>query len=117
VTDINISTNSLYGVTPDALGSMSGLASLNISTNRFTGLGTGLSNSPSLVTLIASYNPLNTTIPSWMSGLDLVSLTITSGGLVGSIPSWIGNMTSLRFLILSDNYLQGTIPSSLAQAT
>ncbi|XP_060675838.1 receptor-like protein EIX2 [Ziziphus jujuba] len=61
-----------------------------------------------------SLNPFNSTIPPWMCGfkrLEYLDLFFTH--LKGSIPSAIGNLSSINTLRLSRNQLEGKLPNSL----
>ncbi|KAK7842125.1 putative receptor-like protein kinase [Quercus suber] len=49
----------------------------------------------------------------WSSLSKLVNLSLGVNNLVGSIPAWIGNFSSLYILDLFRNSLQGSIPSEL----
>ena len=63
-------------------------------------------------------NSLNGTIPSDIG--DLTSLTILrlhANSLSGSIPTEIGNLTSLTTLWLHDNSLSGSIPTEIGNLT
>ena len=51
------------------------------------------------------------------SGGDLTSLNLASNNLVGTIPSEIGNFTTLTNLDLSSNTLTGSIPTELGNLT
>ncbi|KAL2607865.1 hypothetical protein R1flu_026438 [Riccia fluitans] len=47
--------------------------------------------------------------------LSLKSLTISDFSVPGSLPSWLGNVTTLETLNLSNSSVNGSIPSSLGQ--
>ena len=58
------------------------------------------------------------TIPSEIGNLtSLRDLELDDNQLSGTIPSEIGNLTSLRDLELDDNQLSGTIPSEIGNLT
>ncbi|MXV94897.1 MAG: hypothetical protein F4Y07_15445 [Gemmatimonadetes bacterium] len=46
----------------------------------------------------------------------VVRLVLTDNNLRGSIPSGIGNLTSLSLLGLGENHIEGAIPPELAVA-
>lgn len=63
---------------------------------------------------------LYTTVPNWCSfygvsctSASIVSIDISSLGLVGTLPSSIGDLHSLTAFDVSTNTLSGTIPSSI----
>ena len=47
------------------------------------------------------------------SGGDLTELSLSSNNLVGTIPSGLGNLTTLTTLQLGSNSLSGSIPTEL----
>ena len=51
------------------------------------------------------------------SGFTVTGIQLPGAGLVGSIPSSIGYLTSLTTLMLSSNSIQGVIPSSIGVLT
>ena len=58
------------------------------------------------------------TIPDYSSLKSLVSLELQSNGLTGSIPSYIGLLSQLRYnMNVGSNSLSGSIPSSLGLLT
>lgn len=73
------------------------------------------------LTLLSSFNASNFalpgSIPEWL-GLQVASLQmldLRSCSINGTIPTTLGNLSSLAAIYLSDNNLTGVIPSSLAQ--
>ncbi|GAY69421.1 hypothetical protein CUMW_271840 [Citrus unshiu] len=63
----------------------------------------------------------NTSVCSWMGitcdGNRVTSLTISDLGLTGTIPSYLGNLSSLQTLVLSHNWFSGTIPKEIGNLT
>ncbi|KAH9698815.1 protein kinase domain-containing protein [Citrus sinensis] len=65
----------------------------------------------------------NTSVCSWMGitcdvyGNRVTSLTIPDLGLTGTIPSYLGNLSSLQTLVLSHNWFSGTIPKEIGNLT
>ncbi|KAH9698797.1 protein kinase domain-containing protein [Citrus sinensis] len=65
----------------------------------------------------------NTSVCSWMGitcdvyGNRVTSLTIPDLGLTGTIPSYLGNLSSLQTLVLSHNWFWGTIPKEIGNLT
>ncbi|KAF7116182.1 hypothetical protein RHSIM_RhsimUnG0036800 [Rhododendron simsii] len=71
-----------------------------------------------------SIHPLGLQQSSWQNsgGAELFinkqtlkRFQVSVNGLTGSIPLWLGNASSLIFLLMSVNYFQGTIPSELGR--
>jgi hypothetical protein len=48
---------------------------------------------------------------------NLVSLDLRNGGFVGRVPTELGQLTSLRYLLLDTNDLVGQIPTELGVLT
>jgi hypothetical protein len=48
---------------------------------------------------------------------NLVSLDLRQGGFVGSVPTGLGRLTALRYLLLDTNDLVGSIPTELGALT
>jgi Leucine-rich repeat (LRR) protein len=63
-------------------------------------------------------NQLSGTIPSQLGNLtSLMELEVEANQLSGPIPSELGNLTDLRFLLLTENQLTGPIPPELGNLT
>ena len=91
VTALNLSSNSLYGALPAALGRLSNLNHLNLADNQLTG-----------------------EIPPELGGLaNLTELSLADNQLTGEIPPELGGLSNLTELVLSDNQLTGEIPPEL----
>uniref|UniRef100_J3N7E2 Uncharacterized protein n=1 Tax=Oryza brachyantha TaxID=4533 RepID=J3N7E2_ORYBR len=45
--------------------------------------------------------------------MPLQFLSLTENSLTGEIPASVGNISSLSSLLLTQNYLQGSIPDTL----
>ncbi|XP_044501143.1 phytosulfokine receptor 2-like [Mangifera indica] len=90
--ELHLDYNSLAGVLPDALYSISSLQQLTLSKNFF-------------------YGPVNDNL----SKLTRLKFLIMSGNqLSGQIPNVFGNLTNLEILDVSSNSFYGHLPSSLA---
>ena len=71
-----------------------------------------------LTELSLSSNNLVGTIPSGLGNLTtLTALQLGSNSLSGSIPTELGNLTTLEYLSFYDNSLTGTIPVELGNLT
>ncbi|XP_042424195.1 probable LRR receptor-like serine/threonine-protein kinase At1g53440 isoform X2 [Zingiber officinale] len=68
-----------------------------------------------LDTLDLTRNYLNGTIPAKWGTLRLTTLSLLGNRISGSIPKELGNITTLRSLILEANSLEGSIPEALGQ--
>lgn len=92
--DLAVAFNHFVGPLPVSLSKLTGLESLDLSSNNFTG-----------------------TIPRWLceeeSGNNLKELYLQNNGFTGFIPPTLGNCSNLVALDLSFNFLTGTIPPSL----
>ncbi|KAL5564588.1 hypothetical protein UlMin_027752 [Ulmus minor] len=98
------------------------LKSLDLSSNALRGevLGSNQTLSGCIVydleSLSLMYNEIGGIIPSWFGQLkSLKYLSLESNSLYGPIPSSFGQLLILRELDLSDNLLNRTIPQSLGK--
>ncbi|KAL5850551.1 hypothetical protein ACOSQ4_008564 [Xanthoceras sorbifolium] len=137
LTILNISRNALEGNIPSSIGDMNSLISLDLSNNHFSGeipehLGEGcislgllvLSNNSlqgqifssvnfnlrNLYSLQLDGNNFSGKIPDSLSNTFLSGLYLSDNKLSGKIPGWLGNMTTLVELAMSNNHLEGPIP-------
>ncbi|KAJ1282951.1 hypothetical protein BS78_03G090200, partial [Paspalum vaginatum] len=124
---------SMYGQLPDALGDMTSLQVLDLSyfhndddknmrimnidlTRNITELFTNLPRcSPNkLQEMHLGFNQLTGTLPRWVGQLtSLVILDLSSNNISGPIPTSIGRLTGLQTLDLSDNHLTGNVPHEI----
>ena len=121
----------LKGGVPAALGSLTGLVTLNLHWNDLRGpIPSELGDLPNLETLILSHNRLSGQIPPEIGTAgtvqDLVNgnipglhiLDLAGNNLSGAIPSEIWKLTELRELRLYGNGgLTGTIPTEIKDLT
>ena len=68
-----------------------------------------LFNLPNLSTLNLGSNELVGPLPSHVSGLNLIVLSLSSNFLNGTLPSWLFSMPSLEELYLNGNQFVGEI--------
>ena len=68
-----------------------------------------LLNLPNLSTLCLDNNQLIGPLPSHVSGLNLITLYLSSNFLNGTLPSWLFSLPSLEILRLHDNEFIGEI--------
>ncbi|KAG2684945.1 hypothetical protein I3760_10G100300 [Carya illinoinensis] len=121
--DLDLSSNSLLGLIPEALGNLWLLEILNLDYNNLTmgsqelSLFFYLSNCKDLRIISFAFNPLHSFLPNSIGNLSLSlqRLYLSSCNIKGSIPAEIGNLSSLILLRLSNNKLQGPIPTTLGR--
>ncbi|MBL7994178.1 fibronectin type III domain-containing protein [bacterium] len=112
-----------FGITVTPYAAVSRVTAINLYNNNLTGrMPAAIGNLDSLESLDLSYNKLNGTIPDQITNLKALShlnlygqtyVDYQIGGLTGSIPVNIGQMTSLELLYLQGNKLTGSIPAGL----
>ncbi|XP_004249405.2 receptor-like kinase TMK3 [Solanum lycopersicum] len=117
LTNLGLQRNKFSGKLP----SFSGLSELRyafLDFNMFDSIPLDFFNGlMSLEVLALDDNPLNATsgwsLPNELqSSAQLTNLTLMNCNLVGSLPEFLGNMSSLDVLLLSKNRLSGTIPGT-----
>jgi len=121
--DIELVQNSFSGLIPKTLGNLRLLERLNLGQNNLTvgspelSFFSSLSNCIYLKALILSDNPLNGIMPSSVGNLStsLRRFSMFNCNIKGSIPSDIGNLSSLTTLNLQTNELAGPIPSTVGR--
>jgi Leucine-rich repeat (LRR) protein len=123
--------NDLSGSLPLGIGEMTNLESLDLSSNFLRGtLPESLGDMTSLVELKLHDNSFDSgylscsnsshidSIPSQLGQLTSLTLLTLSCNvlLMGSIPSELGLLTNLQYLWLSYTYVTGTVPEMLCQS-
>lgn len=123
---LRISNNSLAGNLPHAWNSFSSLMTVDLSANEFVGpIPPTLFSSANLVTLNLSGNHLSGAIPVTRShNLELLALAsspslefldLSDNMLEGRLPSEIGDIGGLKLLNLANNNISGQIPNDLCK--
>ncbi|CAL4968248.1 unnamed protein product [Urochloa decumbens] len=122
ITNLYLGMNMFEGPIPASLGNASGLKELDLSSNKFTGqIPSIFRKLPSLFTLNLEQNMLEASYSDgWEFFQDLTNcrslevLSLSNNHLQGFIPSSIANLsTNLTKLVLGGNYLSGIVPSSI----
>ncbi|XP_058751868.1 receptor-like protein kinase [Vicia villosa] len=136
--NISLFNNMFSGVIPQSLGINSSLVQLDFVNNRFTGnlppnlcygrklsvLNMGINQLQGRIPLdvgrcttlrrvILKQNKFNGPLPEFERNTNLLYMEISNNEINGSIPSSLGNCTNLTDLMLSMNKLSGSIPPEL----
>ncbi|XP_024036970.1 receptor-like protein Cf-9 homolog [Citrus clementina] len=115
--NLNLKNTSFSGTLPDSIGNLENLASVDVSSCNFTGpIPTSMANLTQLFHLDFSSNHFSGPIPTlrlYMSR-NLSYLNLSSNDLTRGISStgW-EQLSNLRYVVLSYNLLNGSIPRSL----
>ncbi|CAD6266165.1 unnamed protein product [Miscanthus lutarioriparius] len=119
LTGLDLFNNSIIGAFPKALYRCTSLRYLNLSENFLAGvlprdIGHGLAANLSRLDL--SFNFFNGTIPESLSWLEnLRYLALDSNGIVGVMLTSLSRLRNLGHLTLRFNYLTGAIPAELGE--
>ncbi|KAF7092528.1 LOW QUALITY PROTEIN: hypothetical protein CFC21_095005 [Triticum aestivum] len=108
---LNLGTNKLSGSIPNNLGNLKKLTSLYLSDNQLSGyVPQGIGKLMNLFMLELSFNNLSGALPSGLcAGGQLQHLTAVNNKLVGPLPSSLLSCTSLVWVRLERNNLEGDI--------
>ncbi|TKW16694.1 hypothetical protein SEVIR_5G316100v4 [Setaria viridis] len=119
LTYLDVSSNNITGVFPTTLYRCASLQYLNLSLNYFGGAlpaNIGSSHAASLTTLDLNGNKFNGTLPASLSELrSLQYLDLSSNSFTGAIPASLSGLGNLQLLGLNDNRFTGTIPAELGE--
>lgn len=138
VTDITLTNNNLNGILPDEIGELTNLQSLflpayggDLTPNNIRGkIPNSIGNLKKLRNLNLLQNMITGTLPENMKYLSKIEslelagrIDFNTGAFLpydyisGEIPEWIGDLTNLRNIDLSNNHLSGSIPNSISKLT
>ncbi|XP_059066671.1 receptor-like protein EIX2 [Cryptomeria japonica] len=140
---LNLENNQLSGKIPDTLFKLARLEKLKLSTNNLTGIFSlsmmdnftelrqlGLSNNSFTVSISSSWIPpfphlrylgmrscnVEGDFPAFLSTqYSLVDLDLSDNKIVGAIPTWLWDLPVLEVVTLSNNQLQGFLPSVISK--
>ncbi len=112
---VSLTFNGFTGSIPPEMGNLTSLDHLDLAFNDLTGsIPPELGSLSNLGTLSLSANGLTGSIPPELGGLSLlITASLHSNDLTGSIPPALGNLSNLRLLSLRANDLTGPIPPEL----
>ncbi|XVF11303.1 hypothetical protein REPUB_Repub08aG0015000 [Reevesia pubescens] len=125
LTVLDLTDNSFIGRIPKTIGNLKNLQKLDLAHNQLTSESStlessfinSLTNNRHLRRIVLSGNPLDTMLPNAIGNLStsLEHLWLTDCKLKGSIPSEVGNLSSLIALRLGNNVLTGVIPNAIGR--
>lgn len=117
----DVTDNNLSGVIPNSLGSLPSLSVLMLRKNNLHGeIPSSLQNCSGLTTIDLSMNNFTGNLPSWLGGrvLDsLFMLRLESNNFAGDIPQELCSLRNLHGLDLSNNDFSGVIPKCFDNLT
>ncbi len=111
---LGLGNNQLEGSVPAEFAGLLSLVRLTVNSNKLTSINVAaLSKLTKLEELSAAGNPLSQplVLDSLVALTSLRIFDVSSCGLTGSIPAFLGSLASLEELYLGNNAFSGTIPS------
>jgi Leucine-rich repeat (LRR) protein len=117
LTSIDFNFNSLIGTIPESLGNLTNLAQLSMAYNKLSGAPpASLFQIPNLEQLNFANNLLSGQVPSYIGdGKKILTMQLESNYFSGSLPSSVYRLYRLISFQIEYNYVTGTISSSLDQ--
>mmetsp|Transcript_22703 Transcript_22703/g.49197 ORF Transcript_22703/g.49197 Transcript_22703/m.49197 type:complete len:958 (-) Transcript_22703:106-2979(-) len=115
-THLYLDENELEGSIPSEVTTLSNMQMIGLHVNALTGEIPDFSAMQELRALYLDSNHLSSTIPSTLGALgsSLLDLRLGSNDITGSLPSELGNLSSLRSLHVEENDLSGSLPLEFA---
>jgi Leucine-rich repeat (LRR) protein len=118
---LNLSYNGFTGPIPESVAGIGSLEVLDVSSNHLTGRipeTFGRDTCASLQVLKVSSNNISGAIPESLSSCRMLRLLDAANNkLSGAIPAAVlSNLTSLESLLLSNNFINGTLPSTVSSS-
>ncbi|KAF4361039.1 hypothetical protein F8388_016848 [Cannabis sativa] len=109
---LNVSSNQLKSQLPITFNKFS-ISLLDLSSKNFEGSIISFSNNVDLVLLDLSNNKLSGPIPKTIGSTlpNLMFISLSNNQIQGKIPASMGNLLSIKVIDLSNNSLEGTLPS------
>ncbi|KAL5574420.1 hypothetical protein UlMin_016119 [Ulmus minor] len=107
--------NQLLGSIPPAIGNLSSLTTLNLTSNLLSGtIPVEISQLTMMKQLFLGHNLFPGPIPDFLGQFPhLGLLDLSNNNLSGEIPASLGNLSQLVYLFLNNNSLSGKIPPTL----
>ncbi|XP_060668595.1 probable LRR receptor-like serine/threonine-protein kinase At1g07650 isoform X4 [Ziziphus jujuba] len=114
VQNISLQRQDLSGVLPPSLAKLPHIKHVDFSLNYLSGNIPKEWASMKLEQLVLAVNMLSGTIPYYLGNITtLIHLNMENNMFSGTVPSALGNLVNLDFLNLNSNYLTGVLPISL----
>ncbi|XP_073264018.1 cuscuta receptor 1-like [Populus alba] len=111
---LDLSINHFKGPIPRDFCKLDKLEYLDLSKNNLSGYIPSCFSPPSLNHVHLSENRLNGPLTyGFYNSSFLVTMDLRDNSFTGSIPNWIGNHSSLSFLLLRANHFDGELPVEL----
>lgn len=114
VSTLSLFANNIYGSIPTQIANMKPLTYLDISTNKLSGtIPTILGTLTHLGELYLQSNAIGGSLPTELGHLeDVHRMDLSSNALTSTLPAEINAMTSLEWLWIRHNNLEGTLTGS-----
>ncbi|KAI3431009.1 Protein kinase domain-containing protein [Psidium guajava] len=113
-----LSDNSFHGPIPKNMGRLKGLSKIVLASNQLQddlSFLSSLANCSNLESLTVDSNLIHGSLPASISNLStsIKRISMSNNQIQGTIPSALGNLFNLPTLDLADNFLAGRLPDSI----